>query len=757
MATYVNDLRLKEIATGDESGTWGTSTNTNLELIAEAFSFGTEAITTNADTHTTTIADGSTDPGRSIYLKYTGTLDSACTITIGPNTVSKLWFIENGTSGSQNIIISQGSGASITIPAGDVKAVYSDGAGSGAAVVDAFASLNVVDLKVQDDLTVTDDASIGGDLTVTGSIAGTLSTAAQTNITSLGTLSTLTVDDITINGSTISDSGDLTLDIGGDIILDADGGNVTFKDGGTAIGDLVNSSSDFVIESKVQDKDIIFKGDDGGSGITALTLDMSAAGAAQFNSSVGIGTAPTSTLHLKNGNRDLNFTLADSPASGDAGVQITAGASDFLGIFAGSSNGELLLGSSGAEKMRIDSSGSIGVGTDSPTGGSVGGKVLHLVNSGATASVRVDRSDSSTTGTISLLDANTTHGLFGTGSKPMAFSTNSTERMRIDSSGNVSIGTTSTNNKLTVSDATNISMSSGAAGQLRIEGNGYSGAIALDANAMHIYQNSSARDIVMGNNETEQLRLDSSGDLFLGTTDGTTVGSPNTNLIIGSTTNNEEVAVTLNNMEGSNNRRGKFFLDDDTGNIGIDCTASSGVPNIVFNTAGTTRLKITSGDGDVIIGGTSVGDVGALTIQPNEDDGAPVLTINRSSTSATSDPIRFKNGGSTVSQIAYNSTEVTYGTGSDARKKNILGEAKGLEIVNKLNPVNFEWKDGGRIQDGLIAQEVKELIPNAVIVNDDGYYSMDYSKLVTPLIKAIQEQQEQIDALQSEINILKGE
>ena len=170
MATYVNDLRLKEIATGDESGTWGTSTNTNLELIAEAFSFGTEAITTNADTHTTTIADGSTDPGRSIYLKYTGTLDSACTITIGPNTVSKLWFIENGTSGSQNIIISQGSGANITIPAGDTKAVYSDGAGSGAAVVDAFAILNVVDLKVEDDLTVTDDVSIGGDATVTGNI-----------------------------------------------------------------------------------------------------------------------------------------------------------------------------------------------------------------------------------------------------------------------------------------------------------------------------------------------------------------------------------------------------------------------------------------------------------------------------------------------------------------------------------------------------------------------------------------------------------
>jgi hypothetical protein len=76
-------------------------------------------------------------------LKYTGTLDSTCTITIGPNTVSKLWFIENATSGSQSIIISQGSGANITIPTGQTKAVYSDGAGSGAAIVDALVDLDL--------------------------------------------------------------------------------------------------------------------------------------------------------------------------------------------------------------------------------------------------------------------------------------------------------------------------------------------------------------------------------------------------------------------------------------------------------------------------------------------------------------------------------------------------------------------------------------------------------------------------------------
>ena len=170
MATYVNDLRLKEIGTGESSGTWGTETNVNLELIGEALGFGTEGITTNADTHTTTIADGSTDPGRAMYLKYTGTLDSACTITIAPNTISRMQFIENGTSGSQNIIISQGTGANITIPAGDTKAIYLDGAGSGAAVVDAYASLNVVDLKVQDDLTVTDDIIVNGDIDLDGAI-----------------------------------------------------------------------------------------------------------------------------------------------------------------------------------------------------------------------------------------------------------------------------------------------------------------------------------------------------------------------------------------------------------------------------------------------------------------------------------------------------------------------------------------------------------------------------------------------------------
>ena len=195
-STYVNDLRLNEMATGDASGSWGTVTNTNLELIGEALGYGTEGITTNANTHTTTVADGATDPGRAMYIEYTGTLDSACTITIAPNTLNRMHFIENGTSGSQNIIIKQGSGATITIPPGDTKAVYLDGAGSGAKVVDAFASLNVVDLKVQDDLTVTDDATIGGTLGVTGVLTTTAATVFNGGFASNAASTVSTADNL---------------------------------------------------------------------------------------------------------------------------------------------------------------------------------------------------------------------------------------------------------------------------------------------------------------------------------------------------------------------------------------------------------------------------------------------------------------------------------------------------------------------------------------------------------------------------------
>ena len=138
MATYVNNLRLKEIATGAESGTWGTSTNTNLELIGDGLGYGTKQVA--ADTNETfTMPDATADGTRAMYLKFTsaGSLTATRTLTLAPNTVSKVWIIENATTGSQIITIKQGAGATVNVANGAKKMVYTDGAGAGAAVYSA--------------------------------------------------------------------------------------------------------------------------------------------------------------------------------------------------------------------------------------------------------------------------------------------------------------------------------------------------------------------------------------------------------------------------------------------------------------------------------------------------------------------------------------------------------------------------------------------------------------------------------------------
>jgi len=144
-SSYDNDLRLEEMGTGEQIGSWGTTTNTNLSLIAEAFSYQTEATFGSDADVTTTIADGASDKVRAFYLKVTSsaTLSATRTLTIAPNTLSKVIFIENATSGGQSISISQGSGASVTIANGKTKGCILDGGGSGAVVYDLFEKIDL--------------------------------------------------------------------------------------------------------------------------------------------------------------------------------------------------------------------------------------------------------------------------------------------------------------------------------------------------------------------------------------------------------------------------------------------------------------------------------------------------------------------------------------------------------------------------------------------------------------------------------------
>jgi hypothetical protein len=146
MATFTVNGGLKKIATGDESGTWGASTNTNFDII-DRLTNGVVDITLTGSTKTVTTTDGTLSDGMSKVLVFGGTPGVAVTATIAPNDAQKVYFIKNDCG--QTLTISQGSGANVDILDGSSSIVYCDGAGGSAAVVEitaGSAATNTVDV-----------------------------------------------------------------------------------------------------------------------------------------------------------------------------------------------------------------------------------------------------------------------------------------------------------------------------------------------------------------------------------------------------------------------------------------------------------------------------------------------------------------------------------------------------------------------------------------------------------------------------------
>ena len=176
-------------------------------------------------------------------------------------------------------------------------------------------------------------------------------------------------------GSDISNaSGNFTLDIVGVLNLDADnGGNVNLQDGGTLYATFQKENDDLRIISIVQDGDIIFRGNDGGSYINALTLDMSAAGAATFNSNVHLLGSVDQRIQISTSGS------GSSPDTGNNNIHIR-GNDDTL-ILNSAGNGNMLFQENGSERMRIATGGDVFIGTTSHfSGGSDAGDAVVVVN-----------------------------------------------------------------------------------------------------------------------------------------------------------------------------------------------------------------------------------------------------------------------------------------------------------------------------------------------------------------------------------------
>ena len=340
-STYSTSLRIELQATGENSGTWGTITNNNFSQSLEFSIAGVVSVAMGNSDTTLTNADGpqsqANNQARNAMIIATGAHSQARVLQF-PAT-QKIYLIRNattdaGSSGPYAITARLGaSGNTLSIANGTTRLVATDGtnwfdvfslAGSidlqGQELIldaDADTSLTAdtddqIDIKIgnTDVATLTNSSSDfvitsavqDKDIIFKGDDAGSPITALTLDMSEAGAAtfnagatfggvvdadSGITIDNITIDGTEIDlSSGDLTLDVAGDIILDAGGNDVKIDSGGTTIAHFTNSSSDFVIESKVADKDIIIKGLDDSSVITACTFDMSAAGKATFNDDV---------------------------------------------------------------------------------------------------------------------------------------------------------------------------------------------------------------------------------------------------------------------------------------------------------------------------------------------------------------------------------------------------------------------------------------------------------------------------------------
>lgn len=174
-STYTTANGIELIATGEQSGAWGETTNLNLQIVDRVLT-GVGTITLSGTTHTLTTTDGTLSDGMYKVLVLSGSPSGTNTITIAPNDAQKTYMVYNNSG--QSAIFSQGTGANVTVANGDTKLIYTDGAGSGAAVFDFTANLAMSSVNITGGVIsgITDLAVADG-----GTGASTVA-AAQTNL-----------------------------------------------------------------------------------------------------------------------------------------------------------------------------------------------------------------------------------------------------------------------------------------------------------------------------------------------------------------------------------------------------------------------------------------------------------------------------------------------------------------------------------------------------------------------------------------------
>ena len=775
----------------DGTTNWGTLVNTSITALLDSAIAGTTTLSSDADVTLTTTTEASNQARQAILL-CTGSRTSIKTITAPAS--SKTYIVINNTSGGYGVkVVGVGPTSGITVPSGKAYQIAWNGSD--------FVTTSTTTINLATD--------VSGTLPIAN--GGTGQTTQQAAINAL--VGTQTANRVLRSDGTNSTLAQvvLTTDVTGTLPIGSGGtgqttANAAFNalapsqasaNGRYLKSDGTNASWD-AIDISTSDVTGTLPTANGGTGLTSFTAN----GVMYASSTSALTTGSALTFDgniLTNSNGAIRASGATVPSSG-AGLELLygasgAGISTVLSYDRGASAYKPLWidGSyqayfiSGSEQMRLTSTG-LGIGTSSPTQrldvrAAAGGIYLNSTtgtnqvalqtnNSGGDFYFGIDNSvgNNFNTGTAYA------GVLWRSGANPICFVNNSTERMRLDSSGNLGIGTSSPAQRLEARNdfngstwikITNTNSGSGArSGLLLANDVSDYGSVELNstnnspANAL-VIRTSAAYPIAFSTNNTERMRLDSSGNLGLGVTPSAWSTTGNLQLKSGS---NISAGTGIGLYSNGYFNAGWKYIDStyatgygQSGGSHLWYIAASGTAG---NTITFTQAMTLDASGNLLVGTTaqpSASVYGSAFIAATES--RRVLMMSGDST-ATSNRIEFFNPNGSVGKIDVSGSSTTYATSSDYRlKKDVQPMTGALAKVAALKPVTYKWKVDDSAGEGFIAHELAEVVPQCVTgekdaINEDGSIkpqAIDTSFLVATLTAAIQELKAEVDSLKAQL------
>jgi hypothetical protein len=645
--------------------------------------------------------------------------------------------------------------------------------------VDGTANLDAVDIDGGNiDGTVIGAATAAAGTFTNVTANGTINLAGAT-VSNGGTVTTVdinggTIDGTVIGGSTPAAISGTTGTFSGNLTVDT---NTLFVDASNNRVGIVTSSPATQLEvvgtirasgggprlsildtgGATDEKEWSLSGSDGP--LRLFAINEAGGGSGDYVDFTRVGNSVRTIRGARAGNTSYELSNFDRSLFFSGGVSTigTATAHD------------LVVDTNNTERMRITSTGSVGIGTSSPSAqldvtNTSGSSIIEInAENNSASQLRFGDSDDADIGLISYSHALNTFQIF----------TNNAEAMRITSTGSVGIGTSSPASKFVVSGGRTDLTANSETYALGVRYSSGTGIYYIGAS------NSATPDLVFSQvGGSERVRFTNDGNVGIGTSSPAqklVTYAASTNLEILNTVRNDNAGVGIAAIgfnvsasgEGDFTQAGIGFVRGIANGGGAlafynksdGATGNFTTANERMRIDASGNLLVSSTDADPAINGTAqaiaLREDGRISARGADD--FPAMTLSRGGTDGN--VLSFYKVTTLVGSISVTTTATAFNTSSDYRLKEDVQPMVGAsDRVLALNPVNFVWKvDGSRV-DGFLAHEAQAVVPEAVTGEKDGeeMQAIDQSKLVPLLTAALQEALQKIDALEARITALEA-